>query len=438
MKKILIPILVSLVVSSSLTWATPIANVDYVKLVKKTKSSVVFITTTQSKVDDKGSSEDVTGQGSGIVYDGLNGYILTNAHVIKDADDIQVTLADKTKLKAKVIGADERTDIAVLQIQSKPLSAVTIGNAATIEVGEPIAVIGAPYGLEMTVTAGIISAKHRDLEGQFTPFIQTDAAVNPGNSGGPLFNSTGQVIGINSQIYTHTGSFAGLSFAIPIDIAVDSAKQLIATGKVNRSKLGVLLQPMSADIAEVFGLKKETGALITAVQEKSPAADAGLLPGDILLKADGIEITDYIDIPRYVSKIHPGQTVQFEIWRKSAIKTITSEVALIDDDSLVAKASKQEESPLEKLGIRARPLNSFELEQASVKEGLSLDQIREKSAAAKAGLKAGDAILAIKEKSVATIQELQDSLPGPGEKTVLLTLRDGLRRYIVLTVNKED
>src|SRR5712671_3307789 len=262
------------------------------------------------------------GVGSGFIVS-ADGYILTNAHVVDDASEVTVKLTDKREFKAKVIGVDRRTDVALVKIDSKNLPTVRIGDASKARVGEWVAAIGSPFGLENTVTAGIISAKSRSLPDEtYVPFIQTDVAINPGNSGGPLFNMAGEVIGINSQIYSRTGGYMGLSFAVPIDVAMKVKTDLQKYGKVSRGRLGVTIQGVTQELADSFGLKKAQGALVSAVETKSPADKAGIKTGDIILAVDGRDIENSIDLPRVIGETRPGTTVNLKVWRQGETKEL--------------------------------------------------------------------------------------------------------------------
>ena len=258
--------------------------------------------------------------GSGFIVS-PDGYILTNAHVVESAEEILIRLTDKREFKARVIGADKRTDVALIKIEATALPAVRLGDPSVLKVGEWVIAIGSPFGFDNSVTAGIVSAKGRSLpQENYVPFIQTDVAVNPGNSGGPLFNMKGEVVGINSQIYSRSGGFMGISFAIPIDVAMDVQTQLRATGKVSRGRIGVVIQDLTKDLAESFGLSKTQGAVVNAVEKGGPAEKAGIEPGDVILKFDGKAITGSGDLPRMVGATRPGARVTVQVWRKGTTK----------------------------------------------------------------------------------------------------------------------
>jgi serine protease Do len=281
------------------------------------------------------------GTGSGFIV-GSDGTILTNAHVVSGADEVVVKLTDKRKFTAKVIGADPRTDVAVLKITASHLPIVKLGDPDTLRVGEAVAAIGSPFGFENSVTAGIVSAKGRSLPSEsYVPYIQTDVAINPGNSGGPLFNMKGEVVGINSQIYSRSGGYQGVSFAIPIDVAMEVMGQIKAGGKVSRGWLGVVIQEVSSDLAESFGLDRPRGALIAQVQPDGPAAKAGLQAADVILKFNGKPIENSGDLPRMVGTVKPGSTIPLEIWRKGKVQTVSVVLAeLPSEDQLAGKPDK--------------------------------------------------------------------------------------------------
>src|SRR5258708_7931835 len=277
--------------------------------------------------------------GSGFIIS-HDGYILTNAHVVEAADEINVKFTDKREFKAKVIGADKRTDVALIKIEGASLPMVKFGDPAKLKVGEWVVAIGAPFGFENTVTAGIVSAKGRSLpQENFVPFIQTDVAINPGNSGGPLFNMRGEVVGINSQIYSRTGGFMGLSFAIPADVALDVQKQLKEKGRVARGRIGVVIQEVTRDLATSFGVGKPRGALVNSVEKGSPADKAGIEPTDIILSFDGKAVDASSDLPRIVGSTRPGSNSTVEVWRKGAAKKLTLTVGELQEDR-VASADK--------------------------------------------------------------------------------------------------
>src|SRR5512134_248906 len=347
---------------------------DFTKLVEEQGASVVNISTTQAarranvpqipNMEDEevleffrrfiprqqpgpGARPESRSLGSGFVIT-ADGYILTNAHVIDAADEINVKLTDKREYKAKVIGADKRTDVALIKIEASGLPVVRMGDPAKLKVGEWVLAIGSPFGFENTVTAGIVSAKGRSLpQENFVPFIQTDVAVNPGNSGGPLFNLRGEVVGINSQIYSRTGGFMGLSFAIPADVALDIQKQLREKGRVARGRIGVVIQEVTRDLATSFGLDRPRGALVNSVEKGSPAERGGIEATDIITRFDGRPVESSSDLPRIVGATRPGASVQVEVWRKAAPRTLSLTVGELREDRVASRDAPKERKPAE-------------------------------------------------------------------------------------------
>lgn len=428
----------AVVLSTPLASAAPTAGVDYAAVVERNEGSVVYVEvrkTTEKKADKPGEAAESVGQGSGFVFDASRGYVLTNAHVVSDAKQVTLTLADKRRVKAKVVGRDERTDIAVLQVEATGLKAVRIGDPAKLRVGDPVMAVGAPFGLEMTATAGIVSAKNRTLAAQFVPFLQTDAAVNPGNSGGPLFNAQGDVVGITSQIYSKSGGFAGLSFAIPADLAVRVAHDLIDHGKVIRSKIGVRLQPVSEEVAEAFGLPRGQGALIAYVDGKGPGKAAGLREGDIVLAADGHAIEDSLDLPRYVTGVKPNSQITLTVWREGKRVELVSRAVVMDESPAAAAAAKPAE---QQTGLVVRALSADEREQLELTQGLVVDAVRKGSTADSAGLKVGDVLLTVRQAPLASVAQLRDLLGKEKGRLPLLVLRNGARSFLVLDLTPAD
>ncbi len=283
--------------------------------------------------------------GSGFIIS-TDGYILTNAHVVDSADEVTVRLTDKRDFKARVIGADRRTDLALIKIEATGLPAVRMGDPNRLRVGEWVVAIGSPFGFDNTVTAGIVSAKGRSLpQENFVPFIQTDVAINPGNSGGPLFNMRGEVVGINSQIYSRTGGFMGLSFAIPIDVAMDVQGQLRQFGRVNRGRIGVVIQEVSKELAESFGLARPAGALVNAVEKGGPAEKGGVETGDIILKFDGKPVSTSSELPRIVGSTKPGSKASIEVWRKGVTREITVTVGELPEDRVASRSERRGKPP---------------------------------------------------------------------------------------------
>lgn len=413
--------------------AAPVPGVDYASLVERNQASVVFVIAKKASAaaSDKDAKPDATGSGSGFVYDASNGLVLTNAHVVGDAKEVTLVFSDKRRAKAKVVGRDERTDVAVLKTEAKGLKAVQVGDLSKLRVGDPVMAVGAPFGLEMTVTAGIVSAKNRTLGGQFVPFIQTDAAVNPGNSGGPLFSRDGAVVGINSQIYTKSGTFAGLSFAIPIDIAMKVADSLVREGRVTRSRLGLGIQSVSEELVEAFGLEREQGALVTSVEPGGPADKAGLREGDVVLAADGRKVDESLDLPRYITGLKPGAAVKLDIWRAGKQLSLTAKVtALQQTDAGVLIEPEHEQ----RVGFAVRALSAQERESLEVPSGLLVEGIRPGSQAAKLGFKPGDVLLTVGGSRLESVQQLRAAFAPtdkPGKVAVLM-MRPAGRAFIVL------
>jgi serine protease Do len=376
--------------------------------------------------------------GSGFIIS-PDGYIMTNAHVVEAGDDITVRLTDKREYTAKVIGADKRSDVAVIKIEAANLPKVTIGDANKLKVGEWVLAIGSPFGFDNTVTAGIVSAKGRSLpQENFTPFIQTDVAINPGNSGGPLFNLKGEVVGINSQIYSRTGGFMGLSFAIPIDVAMDIANQLRTAGKVTRGRIGVVIQEVTKELAESFGLSKPQGALVNSVEKGGPAEKAGIEQSDIILKFDGKTVNSSADLPRIVAATRPGAKSTVQVWRKGANKELTVTVGELQDDK---RADRQPKKPAKagdavaKLGMMLTELTADQRKELGIASGLLVEDAQ--GNAAKAGIRRGDILMAINNQDVKTLEQLNQII-GQFEKSrsvALLIRRGESSLYVPLRLN---
>jgi serine protease Do len=367
------------------------------------------------------------GQGSGFIIS-ADGLILTNAHVVRDAKDVTVKLSDRSEYAAKVLGSDPVTDVAVLRIDAKGLPTVRLGDPRQLAVGDPVLAIGAPFGFEQTATQGIVSAKGRSLPGDaVVPFIQTDAAVNPGNSGGPLFSGNGEVIGINAQIYSHTGGYQGLAFAIPIDVALKIKDQIVATGKASHGRLGVTVQDLSAPLAESFGLKKPDGALVSQVAPGSAAAAAGLKPGDVITHVNGEALARSGSLSSVIGMSAPGEKVKLGVWRDA--KAIDIEAKLggaAPADEAVADAGDAAQGP--KLGLSLRPLQPQEKQQAKLDGGLVVEQAG--GAAARAGIEAGDVLLSINGKPVNSIDEIRAVLKHQPKSVALLVQRQGNQIFV--------
>jgi serine protease Do len=357
--------------------------------------------------------EQPRGVGSGFILS-ADGLIMTNAHVVEGADEVLVTLTDKREFKARIIGSDRRSDVAVVKIEALGLPAVKVGDVNRLRVGEWVMAIGSPFGLENTVTAGIVSAKQRDT-GDYLPFIQTDVAINPGNSGGPLINMRGEVIGINSQIYSRSGGFMGISFAIPIDEAVRVSDQLRSSGKVSRGRIGVQIDQVSKDVAESIGLGKPVGALVRGVEPGAPADKAGIEAGDIITKFDGKVIEKSSDLPRIVGSTKPGSKSTVTVFRRGTYRDFNVVVAEIESDRPVAaprapsKEEKPKSSPLaQSYGLIVADLTEVQKKELGVKGGVRLESALE--AAARAGLREGDVILAVSNIDVLSVKDFDAAL----------------------------
>ena len=352
--------------------------------------------------------EQPRGVGSGFILT-ADGFIMTNAHVVDGADEVLVTLTDKREFKAKIIGADKRTDVAVVKIEASGLPAVKVGDVARLKVGEWVMAIGSPFGLDNTVTAGIVSAKQRDT-GDYLAFIQTDVAINPGNSGGPLINMRGEVVGINSQIYSRTGSFAGISFSIPMDEAVRVSEQLRSSGRVTRGRIGVQIDQVTKDVAESIGLGKAQGALVRGVESGSPADKAGVEAGDIITRFDGKLIDKSSDLPRLVGAVKPGTRSTLTVFRRGASKDLPVVIAELEPERVAKRPTEREEKPkalasAQLLGLTVSDLTDAQKSQAKVKAGVKVDAAAD--GAAKAGLRDGDVIVAIANTEIGSVKEFE-------------------------------
>ena len=356
------------------------------------------------------------GVGSGFILT-ADGFVMTNAHVVEGADEVIVTLTDKREFKAKIVGADKRTDVAVVKIEATGLPAVKVGDLNRLRVGEWVMAIGSPFGLENTVTAGIVSAKQRDT-GDYLPFIQTDVAINPGNSGGPLINMRGEVVGINSQIYSRSGGFMGISFAIPMDEAIRVSEQLRASGRVTRGRIGVQIGQVTKDVAESIGLGKAQGALVTGVEAGSPADKAGVEAGDIITRFDGKPIEKVADLPRLVGNTKPGTKSAMTVFRRGASRDLGITIAEIEPDKPAAKAAEREEKPkasaaAQQIGLAVTELTDAQKKELKVKGGVLVAAATD--AAARAGLREGDVILAVANTEVSGVKEFESVL-GKADK----------------------
>lgn len=374
----------------------------------------------------RGNVPPARGEGSGFIVSS-DGYVLTNAHVVARAEEVTVKTNDRREYRAEVVGVDEATDVAVLKIDARGLPTVRIGDPSSLRPGQWVVAIGSPFGFENSVTAGIVSATARSMPGSnYVPFIQTDVAVNPGNSGGPLFNLNGEVVGINSQIYSSTGSFAGLSFAIPIDVANSVREQLVSNGKVTRSRIAVGIQDVNAQLAESFGLDRPRGALVGMVEPDGPGAKAGILPGDVILKVDNVEVDRSSELPVLIAAMKPGTRLSLEVWRDGKPRRINvTTVEIEDKDGQVASRSgsnsKNEETA--KLGLSVRELTREE-KSSTTTEGTLVVQNAEGPAAA-AGVRRGDIILGVNGKAVKSVDELRKITRETKGKVVALLIQRG-------------
>jgi serine protease Do len=367
------------------------------------------------------------GMGSGFVVS-ADGLILTNAHVVRNARSVTVRFADRRELPAKVLGSDTLTDVAVLRVDAKDLPTVRLGDPSQTEVGDRVLAIGAPYGLEQTATQGIISAKGRALPGEsVVPFLQTDAAVNPGNSGGPLFDGQGQVIGINAQIYTRSGGFQGLSFAIPIDVALQVKDQIVATGHANHARLGVSVQDLNQALADSFGLPKPDGAVVAQVIPRSPAARAGLKAGDVVTQVDGKPIRQAAELSSLIGLSNPSATVSLHVWRDRQWKDLSVKLGNASDETETASTGAPQDSG-QRLGLAVRPLNRAEKAEVAGGAGVRVESVD--GAAARAGVEPGDVVVAINGRPVQSVDTLRQVVGQHPGTVALLVWRDHQQIFI--------
>ncbi len=367
------------------------------------------------------------GQGSGFIIS-EDGLILTNAHVVREAKEVTVKLSDRSEYAAKVLGSDPVTDVAVLRIEAKGLPTVRLGDPKALDVGDPVLAIGAPFGFEQTATQGIVSAKGRSLPGDaVVPFIQTDAAVNPGNSGGPLFSGNGEVVGINAQIYSRTGGYQGLAFAIPIDVALKVKDQIVATGKATHGRLGVMVQDLNQGLAESFGLKRPDGALVSQVAPDSAAAAAGLKAGDVITHVNGEPLARSGSLSSVIGMAAPGEKVKLTLWRDKAPLDVVAKLGGAGDDTeQVAEAGAAGQGA--KLGLALRPLQPAERKQSGLASGLVVEQVS--GPAERAGIETGDVLLAINGKPVNSIEQVRGVLKSQPKSVALLVQRDGNQIFV--------
>jgi serine protease Do len=459
LKKLLRATCLSLLIALAPLYAAPLGNLpDFTQIVEKEGQAVVNISTTsklryigqlddpffdlfrqfgfqvpQLREDEPELREQSLGSGFIIAEDG---YIITNAHVVARADKITVRLADKRTFKAKVIGADARTDIALLKIEAKGLPRVEIGSSKTTKVGEWVLAIGSPFGFESTVTSGILSAKGRNLHNEnHVPFLQTDAAVNPGNSGGPLFNLNGQVIGVNSQIYSQSGGYMGISFAIPIDEAMHVVHQLKTKGKVTYGRLGVAVQGMSEELGKSFGLAKAEGALVASVEPEGPAAKAGIKAGDIIARVNGIPILSSDDLPRLITLLKPGTIAVVQLWRNKSLHTVQVTIGELkqEERSTGRDYSSEHKDTSIKFGLQLAEIPQQQLNRLGIKYGLYVKAVR--GPALEAGLRRGDIIVGIGTENIMSFNDLKKRLnrAKAGETIPLRIMRQGSALFLSMS-----
>lgn len=378
--------------------------------------------------------------GSGFIVSG-DGYILTNAHVVEGADEVTVRLTDKREFKAKIIGADKRTDVALIKIEASGLPVVRLGDPAQLKVGEWVVAIGSPFGFDNSVTAGIVSAKGRSLpQENYVPFIQTDVAINPGNSGGPLFNMRGEVVGINSQIYSRSGGYMGVSFAIPIDVAMDIQSQLRASGKVSRGRLGVVIQEVNKELADSLGLNRAMGAVVNSVEKGGPAEKAGIEAGDVILKFDGKAINTSADLPRLVGSTRPGTRSSVQVWRKGTMRDVAVVVGEMIEDrqggARSQKSSKPAEQTPNRLGLIVSELTAEQKRELKMASGIVIEDVR--GIGARSDLRAGDVIIALISRGATTevrsVEQFNKLLSqfDKGSAVTLLIRRGEIQTFITI------
>jgi serine protease Do len=461
--------LLSLVFVISTTTAQPRGLPDFTELAERQGPAVVNISTTQSargvnqatpfpfdendpafeffkrfipRQPGGGAPREFENKslGSGFIIS-ADGYILTNAHVVDGADEVTVRLTDKREFKAKTIGTDKRTDVALIKIEATALPAVKLADISQLKVGEWVVAIGSPFGFDNSVTAGIVSAKGRSLpQENYVPFIQTDVAINPGNSGGPLFNMRGEVVGINSQIYSRSGGYMGVSFAIPIDVAMEIQNQLRASGKVSRGRLGVVIQEVSKELADSLGLAKPMGAVVNAVEKGGPADKAGLEPGDVLLKFDGKTINNSADLPRMVGITRPGTRSVLQVWRKGTTRDIPVTVGEMQDERQASarpsKNAKPTEQAANRLGLVVSELTAEQRRELKMTSGLLIEDVR--GVASRADLRPGDIVIAVISKGatseIKTVDQFNKILAqfDKGSSVTLLIRRGEMQTFITI------
>jgi serine protease Do len=373
--------------------------------------------------------QPVRGEGSGFIIS-ADGVIMTNAHVVNGASEVTVRLTDRREYTAKVIGVDTKSDIAIIKIKAGDLPTVKIGDSRGLRVGEWVLAIGAPFGFENSATAGIVSAKGRTLDSGYVPFIQTDVPINPGNSGGPLFNMRGEVVGINSQIYSRSGGYMGVSFSIPIDVAMQVGQQLQSSGHVTRGKLGVVIQNVTQGLADSFGLPQPEGALVSSVEKGGPAEHAGVEPGDVILKLNGQPLKDSTELPVQIASIAPGTSVELEVWRDHAARNVSVKLGEVQDQRTASTKGSHNDGG--KLGLAVRPLTEQEQQQGNVKGGLVVE--RASGPAAEAGIQAGDVVLAANGAPINSADDLRGAVEKSKGHIALLIQRGDSRLFVPVRV----
>jgi serine protease Do len=374
--------------------------------------------------------QPVRGEGSGFIIR-PDGVIMTNAHVVNGASEVTVRMTDRREYTAKVIGVDTKSDIAIIKINAKDLPTVKVGDSRALKVGEWVLAIGAPFGFENSATAGIVSAKGRTLDSGYVPFIQTDVPINPGNSGGPLFNMRGEVVGINSQIYSRSGGYMGVSFSIPIDVAMQVGQQLQTSGHVTRGKLGVVIQNVTQGLADSFGLPQPEGALVSSVEKGGPAEHAGIQAGDVILKLNGQVLKDSTELPVQIAAIAPGTSVELEVWRDHATRTVSVKLGALEDKR-TASADAGAHGDGGKLGLAVRPLTEQEQRQGNVKGGLVVE--RASGPAAEAGIQPGDVVLAANGAPIKSADDLRSAVEKSKGHIALLIQRGESQLFVPVRV----
>ena len=378
-----------------------------------------------------GHAPPMKGVGSGFIVT-ADGYVLTNAHVVDDASEVTVKLTDRREFVAKVIGVDKRSDVALIKIAATGLPTVHFGESSKLKPGQWVVAIGSPFGFENSVTTGVVSATARPLDEGYVPFIQTDAAINPGNSGGPLFNVDGQVIGINSQIYSRTGGYMGMSFAIPIDLVLNVEHQLLTKGKVSRSRIGVAVQRVDQKLATSFGLGTPHGALVSSVDPKGPSEGAGLKPGDVITSVNGHNIDQQFELPTVIAEIPPGTVAHLGIWRDHKATTIDVKTVLLDDEPVQAARNGGSEDGGGKLGLAVRPLAPNEQQELHTKGRLVVEDVTGPALAA--GVQAGDVVLGVNGSSVTSVADLKREVARAGHSVALLIQREDAQMYFPVDI----